>query len=183
MSIEKYLVENCASTLASLKIGSMFNIEYETQHELAEHMKDWNQMLNSKGVFVTVLKTSRSKALIYVYRESGLKKELEQQAVGDFLGRFGYEDLDIESVLNVLRLHFSKTKFPHEVGVFLGYPLADVVGFIENEGKNFKCAGCWKVYCNEQEAVKMFCKIKKCKTVYSQLWRGGRSICQLTVAR
>ena len=34
--------------------------------------------------------------------------------------------------------------FPHEIGVFLGYPLTDVVGFIENQGRNFTCCGCWK---------------------------------------
>ena len=37
-------------------------------------------------------------------------------------------------------------KFPHEIGIFLGYPLADVAGFIRNKGRNCKCIGTWKVY-------------------------------------
>ena len=36
--------------------------------------------------------------------------------------------------------------FPHEIGVFLGYPLEDVVGFIRHRGKCFTCCGCWKSY-------------------------------------
>ena len=51
--------------------------------------------------------------------------------------------------------------FPHEIGLFLGYPLGDVIGFIKNAGQNCKCVGCWKVYCNECEAIKAFAMIEK----------------------
>ena len=95
----------------------------------------------------------------------------------------GYTSFQLKDVLNTLRIHLSKEDFPHEIGIFLGYPLEDVIGFIENKGKNPKCSGCWKVYCNPQEAEKMFCKIKKCTAVYTDLWKQGRSVCQLTVAR
>ena len=73
-------------------------------------------------------------------------------------------------------------KFPHEIGLFLGYPLGDVIGFIENAGKNSKCAGCWKVYCNECETMKLFEKFKKCTRIYTKLWRQGTSVEKLTVA-
>ena len=73
-------------------------------------------------------------------------------------------------------------EFPHEIGIFLDYPLGDVSGFITNEGRNFKCVGCWKVYCNECEALKMFQKYHKCREVYRNLWAKGRSVLQLTVA-
>lgn len=72
--------------------------------------------------------------------------------------------------------------FPHEIGLFLGYPLGDVEGFIRNRGQNCKCAGCWKVYCNELEAQKRFARIQKCRKVYARLWAQGRSVWQLTVA-
>ena len=51
-------------------------------------------------------------------------------------------------------------KFPHEIGLFLDYPLVDVIGFIRNTGKNCKCSGCWKAYGNAKEAEKTFCKYK-----------------------
>ena len=62
------------------------------------------------------------------------------------------------------------------------YPLGDVIGFIQNGGQNYKCSGCWKVYCNECEALKMFQKYHKCREVYRNLWAKGRSVLQLTVA-
>ena len=47
-------------------------------------------------------------------------------------------------------------QFPHEIGIFLGYPLWDVRGFLENEGKNFAYLGYWKVYRDVQNAKLLF---------------------------
>ena len=46
--------------------------------------------------------------------------------------------------------------FPHEVGLFLGYPPEDVQGFIEHRGQCFACSGYWKVYANEEETRRLF---------------------------
>ena len=45
-------------------------------------------------------------------------------------------------------------EFPHEIGLFLGYPPEDVQGFLEN--RLCKCVGCWKVYGDEQAAQNGF---------------------------
>ena len=46
--------------------------------------------------------------------------------------------------------------FPHEVGLFLGYPPGDVEGFRLNHGRNFKLCGLWKVYCDMEQATARF---------------------------
>jgi hypothetical protein len=74
-------------------------------------------------------------------------------------------------------------KVPHEIGVFPGYPPQDVKGFIENNGRNSKYTGLWKVYGDKAASIRMFKKYRKCFSVYSDLWRSGRrNIFQLTVA-
>lgn len=72
--------------------------------------------------------------------------------------------------------------FPHEIGVFLGYPLYDVVGFIENAGRNFTCCGCWKAYGDPSAAQRHFAQLNKCTTVYLRLFRSGTPIQRLAVA-
>mgnify|MGYP002235714275 FL=1 len=90
---------------------------------------------------------------------------------------------NLEQCLALLKKRFEAAEaFPHEIGIFLDYPLGDVIGFIQNSGQNYKCSGCWKVYCNECEALKMFQKYRKCREVYRNLWEKGRSVLQLTVA-
>ena len=68
------------------------------------------------------------------------------------------------------------------VFLFLGYPLDDVAGFIEQKGKNYKCCGIWKVYGDEHKSRMTFQKLKKCSEIYQRLFADGRSILQLTVA-
>ena len=53
-----------------------------------------------------------------------------------------------------------------------------VKGFIKNKGRDCKCCGLWKVYCNEREKQLMFDKLKKCTKIYLQvfdcvLWHSG----------
>ena len=65
----------------------------------------------------------------------------------DFLAGEGYALGTADALLNQLADRLCcEGEFPHEIGVFLGYPLADVIGFIENRGKNFTACGYWKVY-------------------------------------
>ena len=73
-------------------------------------------------------------------------------------------------------------EFPHEIGLFLGYPPEDVKGFIENHAKNYKFTGYWKVYGDEAEAKKLFDRYRKCTQLYTRLWHGGRTVERLTVA-
>ena len=72
--------------------------------------------------------------------------------------------------------------FPHEVGLFLGYPLEDVIGFISNKGENYYQVGPWKVYSDQETAVKKFEKFKKCTMIYKRLFSEGKTLQQLAVS-
>lgn len=73
-------------------------------------------------------------------------------------------------------------EYPHEIGLFLGYPPEDVRGFIEHRAADCKCVGCWKVYGDAETARKTFRQYKKCTEVYCKEWRKGASLQQLIVA-
>ena len=99
------------------------------------------------------------------------------------LNNCGYECQEADCCIRKLQERFFENDcFPHEVGLFLGYPLDDVTGFIEQKGKNYKCCGIWKVYGDEEQTRILFRKLKKCSEIYRRLFADGRSILQLTVA-
>lgn len=182
-SLEKCVVEHCSPTLAGIKVAGLFSCGCMSEKDILEQVKELNMRLNAKDVVVSVMTKKDSRALIYVYRKSILKKELEKKENLEFLEKYGYTGLSTEKSVARLKQRLAQSDdFPHEIGIFLGYPLGDVVGFIENEGRNCKCVGCWKVYCNEFEAVKTFEKFKKCTNIYKKLYGLGRSVMQLTVA-
>lgn len=179
---DRYLIEHCSPTLASLKTANLFRYTCGGE-ELEEQLRHWNESLGEKGVSLLVLRRQEGTALLYVCRKERLQKELNQPEIARFLSGYGYDQMDVDYALERLQSRLAKnTDFPHEIGIFLGYPLGDVIGFIQNAGQNCKCTGCWKVYCNECEAIRIFAKFKKCRDVYMRLWKQGRSILQLTVA-
>lgn len=181
--LERYLIRHCSPTLASLKTANLFNMSFSSREDFHHQLNIWSQCLGQKGVCMQVLLVRKNSALVYVYRRSRLQNELSAEETAAFLSDCGYRSTDVDYAIERLKSRLQRNgEFPHEIGVFLGYPLGDVIGFIRNEGKNCKCADCWKVYCDECEAKKTFAKFKKCRDVYARLWQEGRSIWQLTVA-
>lgn len=179
--LDRYLIEHCSPTLASLKTASLFT--YRFTEDLDNTLATWNALFAEKGISLLALRRTAQTALIYVCRHNRLAEDLQRPGVEAMLTSFGYTDLSVAGALEHLRRRLAESDaFPHEIGLFLGYPVEDVLGFIENAGMNCKCSGCWKVYCNECEAVKTFARFKKCREVYRRLWQEGRSIQKLTVA-
>lgn len=179
--LDRYLIEHCSPTLASLKTASLFTYRFED--DLDSTVAAWNAQFAVKGISLLVLRRRENTALIYVFRHKKLAADLKRPGVDALLRENGYTELSVSGALEHLRVRLAENEaFPHEIGVFLGYPVEDVIGFIENAGQNCKCCGCWKVYCNECEAIRTFARFKKCREVYLRLWNEGRSILQLTVA-
>ena len=178
---EQELIEHCSPTLASIKAASLFTYTYKSLKELHVRVTYWNSKMKRKGITFDILSENVgvNKALIYVYRRADLEKILNRDEIRSFLLNHGYliDDNEIvggvncENIILQLKKKFEKlNQFPHEIGIFLGYPIGDVKGFIENHGCNCKCTGYWKVYCNEEEATKTFRKYKKYKfTSYRRL--------------
>ena len=181
--LEEALVRYCAPTLAGLKSGSLFNYSYLSLDYLLERIKHWNERCWEKGVRMTILSSGRGKSLVYVYRAERLKQDWASPNISEFLESIGYDPRDPEQSIALLsRRTKEKGTFPHEIGLFLSYPFEDVIGFIENKGKNCKYCGCWKVYSDETACKKLFQKYKKCTSVYCACFLRGVSILKLTVA-
>ena len=179
--LESALITHGSPTLARLKAGSLFALPYGYD-ELTGEMKRLNTILVPRGVRLTAILRSDERTLLYLYREQALRDVLDCIEVQALLATYGYSDFTVEAALQTLhdRLETSRD-FPHEIGVFLGYPLADVIGFICNGGRNCLCSGCWKAYSNECEAQRTFARLNKCKEVYTRLFAEGCSLTRLTV--
>lgn len=180
--LERGVIEYCAPTLAGIKSANLFNYHFSSKSSVCGELRELNSKLNEKGVYVEALLWKEASVLIYVYRPSHLMKELQQEGVNEFLASYGYTEIHLEKCLCRLKERLCEYQgFPHEIGVFLGYPLPDVIGFIQNDGKDCKCCGLWKVYCNECETKKLFEKMQKCTKIYLQVFAEGRAITKMTV--
>lgn len=179
---EELVVQHCSPTLAGIKTGNLFGYSCETEEELKGAVRKLNRMLGPKGIRVIPLEYVGKRALIYIYRPSRLREDLKDALAAKILKHCGYACKSPEHCIVRLSGRLRECQdFPHEIGLFLGYPPEDVEGFMIHKGNQCKCSGCWKVYGNETNAKKCFAKYKKCTEVYYAQWSNGKSIERLTV--
>ena len=183
MCLERYIVEQCAPTLASIKTGALFGVIDPDTEELLRQAEHWRERLAGKGLALRVLRCRPGKALIYLGRLSQLERDLASSGAAELLERCGYASHGCVEALETLRRRvLSSESFPHEIGLFLGYPLPDVLGYIQNRGKNSKLCGAWQVYGDAAEAERSFRRFRKCSELYKRRYNGGESLMQLTVS-
>lgn len=181
-TFESVLIEQCAPTLAGIKPASLFRWQRSESHEITAH---WAKELAPFGIGLRILKIcpQTGASLIYLYHASWLRQILANADNRDFLSQMGYRlGQSCAGFLEQLSGRLCLTQdFPHEIGVFLGYPLEDVVGFIKNQGRNYTYCGCWKAYGDPIAAQNRFAHYRQCTETYRREFCAGTPVCHLVV--
>ena len=179
---EEMVIRHCSPTLAGIKTGSLFSCPYDSEEQLRADVRAMNRRLVPKGLRVLALRYHKGLALIYLYRPDRLGRDLEAPEAAQLLAERGYPCSSPERcVIRLMAALRDSQEFPHEIGLFLGYPPDDVAGFIRWGAKHYKCVGDWKVYGDEQRARQLFAQYRACTRCYQALWNRGRTVEQLAV--
>ena len=119
-------------------------------------LANYRTALGERGIEIRIF-SSAGRAMIFSYRPTMLAECLAPSDVQDFLVRHGYErDMALKAALDRLAKRIvSSGEFPHEIGIFLGYPLFDVEGFLASR-EDFLLCGEWKVYSEKEKAERLF---------------------------
>ncbi len=133
-------------------------------------------LLEESGLQVRVLADRGSSLLLLLYCRDALKALLAQKSVHVILGKAGYQQpADFEAVLSELENRVAGEGFPHEIGVFLGYPLKDVVGFMGWAQLSFTCQGPWKIFGNPVQSLQLAEHHRVCRCNMSMQLASGCS--------
>jgi len=180
---EELIIRYCSPTLAGLKTAGLFSCVYPSLSELRTEIRRLNRIFVPKGLRFIPLRISETRALLYLYRPKKLKADLSNETAAGLLQSCGYSSVCPERCITKLVERLRECdEFPHEIGLFLGYPPEDVKGFIDNRACNFKCCGQWKVYGDENEARRLFARYQKCTDIYTAQWNQGKPVERLAVA-
>lgn len=141
-----HLIELLGATLAGVKPAEILTLALG-----ADKAKDWEEsyscLSQHKELKLKQIRFIRNNKQIFFYHISALKKTLEQPMHLRFLREFGYpENYSLEGYVDHLWDRFTGKSFPHEIGIFLGYPLKDVMGFMGHPTLKLNKTKAWKVY-------------------------------------
>ena len=113
-----------------------------------------------------------------------LERELAAPQAAAMLEQLGYPmEENLRAKLNRLQARFAEGGgFPHEIGLFLGYPPEDVLAFVATGGAGCKLCGYWKVYHNVEAARACFARYDACRDRLCRAIAQGTTISQLLCA-
>lgn len=176
-TMDQLLAVYCSPTLSGVKPASLVSCGKEYPYALEQYQ----QAFTSRLISFLPMYTKNRQWLLLVYHQKLLQQQLTIPAVQKLLQLFGYPvQQNLAALLSHLRRRLQETEtFPHEIGLFLGYPIEDVLGFIRWKGKNYKWRGYWKVYGDVEKAKHMFAVLEEISRAATDKVKQGRTILEV----
>lgn len=174
-TLDEVLAYHCAPALVGLKAANLVSLSWREFPDLGKQAAAYDQHFRGRGVRFRVLCSCRRNALLLVWHQRLLREQLDQPLAQALLRRDGYRpEAGVEAMLDHLSVRLRQLgDFPHEIGLFLGYPPEDVEGFQRYRGRNCKLCGYWKVYSDVDRARALFRKYDRCREVlYPRIVKG-----------
>lgn len=171
---------HCAPVLKGIKIANIMTVPFT-------EFKDVDKLLVGTGISYCFLKTIDHRVLLYLYRKNRIEGYLKTNKIALFLNKFGYnKNQSVSQMMHRLAERIQiyqngEMEFPHEIGLFLGYPLSDVVGFMENKGQRSLYMGYWKVYDNLNSKLRLFQRYDESRDCAIEDVLNGKSIREIAV--
>lgn len=167
---ERRILDQCAPALTGVKTGSLLKVDRSVCTDALELLAPFKD----EGIGTKLLCTRGSSSLILVYGHRMMSSVLSNPEVSQFLSDMGYSG-SVNDMLERLSERMSND-IQHELGIFLGYPLCDVKGFMENDGRGYLTSGCWRVYGDISGAKRIFTRIKESRRRCLGLFDSGMSL-------
>lgn len=173
--LDRLFAAYCSPTLAGIKAGSLVACDRALYPDLPRRIRDYQKAFATRGFHFEIVCACRERWLLLVYQRERLAMSLTEDRAARLLRHFGYPaGQDVDALLYHLKRRMAANEsFPHEIGLFLGYPYEDVEGFIRNSGKGYKLSRYWKVYGDAEETSRLFDRLARvCRTVVSRVEQG-----------
>lgn len=176
-NLDKFVAYMAAPVIKGLKPSVLMCIrlgETEGAREWIAAKKKVNEIM---GLRVKELYATGGRIGVLLYRQELLERTLADPGAAELLRGFGYFK-EGQPPLKRLKQRCIGSEFPHEIGIFLGYPPEDVRAFIENGGRGGVACGYWKVYYDKDEALRSFRLFDQAKERAASLFNRGVPIAE-----
>ncbi|PLX83836.1 MAG: DUF3793 domain-containing protein [Desulfuromonas sp.] len=166
--LASFLAFEAAEVLGGAKPGNLVNIVNRHmacgQYMYELWLRHGADLLAESPLLAFTLRDNGRNTLVYLYREDLLKRQLACPAVTGFLRERGFNpEGGTEQLLREMQLRFDEGGMPHEVGVILGYPLKDVLGFMGCGLEPLSCRGPWQIYGDPAPSLELVCSFRLCQ--------------------
>lgn len=157
MELLKFLLVKTAAVRRGVKPAELLRVRHCYEGVNSEGLRIClyrSDIYDILGLDYIELLVEPDSSLVLFYDPSVLVATLSERWNRRWLSRLGYPaDASAAEMLAELKRRAEAGKMPHEVGVFIGYPLKDVIGFIQHIPATPLHRGAWRVYGGAKESL------------------------------
>lgn len=154
----RFLLVKTAAVRQGVKPGELLRVRHCYEGVNAEGLRVClyrSDIYETLGLDYVELKVEKQSSLVLFYNPAVLEATLAEGRSRRWLARLGYPvDGATPEMLAALCNRARACEMPHEVGIFVGYPLKDVAGFMRHIPATPLHGGSWRIYGSADESVK-----------------------------
>lgn len=184
--LASFLALETAEVLAGVKPANLVQLRNRRQHcgrNLHQLWRLYSEVLLADSPLQALtLRQKENGDLMLFYAPELLRSHLQQPETAAFLRQLGYLAPDNlqTTLVELLDRFYTGTDIPHEIGIFLGYPLKDVAGFMGCS--DTPCTACrqWRIYGDPAPSLALSDRYSACRRgMASQLSETGDPVALL----
>jgi len=165
-----HLMLECSEVLAGVKPANLVSLVNRTRpcgrnlyHLWQDHQQQIAHRIGSLE-FIVLQAKPRAFLLLFFNRKQ-LEQQLSHAGIRTLLHKAGYKpQACLDKLFDLLTQRIMEHDcFPHEIGLFIGYPPKDVAAFMGLVKLPFTCQALWKIYGNPAHSLRLAENYRCCR--------------------
>jgi len=155
-----HLMFECSEVLTGIKPANLISLVNRKRYcgrNLYQIWQEHNPRITEQltNIKIQVIRDNANGILLFCYDPDQLESKLSHAGIRALLAREGYDTTKtgMELLTELFRRMQCNSSFPHEIGLFIGYPAKDVAAFMGIVNLPFTCQGPWKIFGNPEQSL------------------------------
>ena len=166
----KRILEMLGAVILGSKPAEIINVPGSKEDKKIKLSKIEAFFSNCSRITYRIITTHDGGKRVLFINEKSMEKVLVNKRCINFLKFVGYSsDYELNDYMDELVFRLQSEEFPHEIGVFLGYPLKDVLGFMGYGKNELVEVKNWRIYGDKEISYEVYNNFMRDKAIIKEM--------------
>ena len=166
----KRILEMLGAVILGSKPAEIINVPGSKEDKKIKLSQIESFFSNCSRITYRIITTHDGGKRVLFINEKSMEKVLDNKRCINFLKFVGYPaDYQLNDYMDELVFRLQSEEFPHEIGVFLGYPLKDVLGFMGYGKNELVEVRNWRIYGDKEISYEVYNNFMRDKAIMKEM--------------
>lgn len=166
----KRILEMIGAVILGSKPSEIINVPGSNEEKKVKLVQIESFFSHCSRVTYRIITTPDGGKRVLFINEKSMDKVLSNKRCINFLKFVGYSSkYRLNDYMDELVYRLQSEEFPHEIGVFLGYPLKDVLGFMGYGKNELVEIRNWRIYGDQKTSYEVYNNFMRDKAIMKEM--------------